>query len=76
MARSMSVFENSRALSWVIWTIIMSPGSLQTACAIQPTISPNVFPVRAGPTKTTASWRLDERTSIGSTMYGVSEASQ
>ena len=34
------------------------------------------FPVRAGPTKHTASWERDASMFMGSTMYGVSAADQ
>jgi hypothetical protein len=50
----------------------MSPGSLTMAWAIHPNSKPAVLPVRAGPTKTTASCCLLASAFMGSTMYGVS----
>ena len=61
IALSTSVLENSRALSFDIWTNSMSPGSLTTLWAIQPSNRPAVFPVLAGPTNTSASISLLER---------------
>ena len=74
MARSIRVFENSRAFSCVICTTRKSPGSLTTACATHESKRPSVLPVRAGPTKHTASCPRLASMFMGSTMYGVASA--